>query len=118
MIHNEDAHHTLASEARKLKREAKTIPKYFSYVSGEAAEGLRWARSKSMEQALLGWGDETRRFDPRQLKTNPQGISLFIVMPVDDLDLYEPWIQCLFYRNFCSHAAKQGEAKISSPDLP
>ena len=87
-------------------------------MNGEAAEGLRWARSKSMEQALLGWGDENRRFDPRQLKTNPQGISLFIVMPVDDLDLYEPWIQCLFYRNFCSHAAKQGEAKISSPDLP
>lgn len=76
MIHNEDAHHTLASAARKLKREAKTIPKYFSHVSGEAAEGLRWARSKSMEQALLGWGDETRRFDPRQLKTNPQGIAV------------------------------------------
>ena len=68
-----------------------------------------------MEQALLGWGDETRRFDPRQLKTNPQGISLFIVMPVDDLDLYEPWIQCLFIVIFA--AMRQSKVKPKFPVL-
>ena len=113
MACNEDANRFLAMEARKLEREAREIPKYFAHVSGEAAEGLRWLRSESMERALQGWGDKSRRFDPRRLKTDPAGISLFIVLPVDDLDLYEPWLQSLFIGIF----AAMRETSVK-PEIP
>lgn len=113
MTKNEDANRYLAMEARKLERESKNIPKYFSYVSGEAAEGLRWLRSESMERALKGWGDRTRRFDPHKLKTD--NISLFIVLPVDDLDLYEPWLQSLFIGIFA--AMREDKTKPKFPVL-
>lgn len=102
MMQNQDANRFLAMEARKLHRESVRVPKYFAHVSGESAEGLKWLRSPSMERALSGWGDETRRFDPRRLKTDPKGVSLFIVLPVDDLDLYEPWLQSLFIGIFAA----------------
>ena len=111
MTKNEDTNRYLAMEAKKLEREAQKIPKYFAHVSGQAAEDLRWLRSESMERALQGWGDESRRFDPRKLKTHK--ISLFIVLPVDDLDLYEPWLQSLFVGIF----AAMRESKIK-PEFP
>lgn len=112
MRHNTDANAYLSMEARKLERESETVPKYFTSVTSEAAEGLRWLRSDSMQRAIKGWGDESRRFDPRRLKTDPVGISVFIVMPVDDLDTYEPWLQCLFVGIFAAMREERTKPKI------
>ncbi len=52
-------------------------------------------------------------FDPRCHKTDPAGISLFIVLPVKDVDLYEPWLQSLFFGTF----AAMRETSVK-PEIP
>ncbi|MEM6933589.1 MAG: type IV secretory system conjugative DNA transfer family protein, partial [Pseudomonadota bacterium] len=84
------------------------------YVSGEGAESLDWLANRKMERAMSGKGmPNARNFDPKSLKSDPNGVSLFIVMPIDDLDEYEPWLQCLFIGIF---AAVRADA--SKPRYP
>lgn len=103
MTRNESATRFLPMEARALLRESKKVEKYFTHVSGEAREGLRWLRSEGIQQVLSGTGmAKNRCFDPNRLKADPYGVSLFIVLPVDDLKENEPWLQSLFVGIFAT----------------
>lgn len=113
MIGNERASRFLGMEARALMREMERVPKYFTHVSGEAREGLRWLRSSGIERVLSGKGlDESRCFDPRRLKTDPNGVSLFIVLPIEDLKENEPWLQSLFVGIFAAIRAQKIKPKV------
>ncbi len=110
---NERASRFLGMEASALKREMERVPKYFTHVSGEAREGLRWLRSTGIERVLSGKGmNESRLFDPRRLKTDPNGVSLFIVLPVEDLKENEPWLQSLFVGIFAAIRAQKVKPKV------
>jgi len=102
MTENQACRGWIASDARSLRRQAETTPKFFESVRGEATDQLDWFKSAGIERSLKGWGDKTRRFDPLRLKSDPMGISVFIVMPVDDLETYSPWVQCVFLGIFAA----------------
>lgn len=108
MMKNDAVRGWIAAEARNLKRIAEKTPKYFESVRGEAAELLEWFKSEGIERCLAGWDDETRRFNPHRLKTDPNGITVFIVMPSDDLETYAPWVRSVFLGIFAAMRSVPG----------
>ena len=102
MIDNDACRGWIAKEARNLKRQVQRTPKFFESVRGEAADKLDWFKSAGIERAITGGLNgvqempSTRQFDPKRLKTDPKGISVFVVMPVDDLKTYGPWLEAVF----------------------
>lgn len=90
----------LADEARSIIKTAERTTKYFENIRSEIADRLRWlTTSENYQAALTGFKNgervysEDRRFDPRELKTNPDGISVYIVMPSDEMETHSPWVQ-------------------------
>ena len=109
MTENKACRGWIASDARNLLQQMKGILKFFESVRGEAADKLDWFKSAGIERSLKGWGDESRHFDPTRLKTDPKGISVFIVMPVEDLKTYGPWVQTIFIGIFAAMRKIRGE---------
>ncbi len=109
----------IADEARNLMRLMKSTPKYFESVRGEAADQLDWFKSEGIEKCLTGikgydenrnpvYLPKDRQLDPDRLKTDPKGISVFIVMQVEDLETYEPWLQLVFIGLFAAMRKTKG----------
>ena len=108
MTMNKTGRGWIASEARSLMRQVQQTPKFIESVRGEATDRLDWFKSAGIERSLTGWGDQSRRFEPERLKTDPHGISVFIVMPVDDLKTYAPWVQAVFLGIFAAMRKVRG----------
>lgn len=113
MCENDACRGWIASDARNLLRQAEKTPKFFESVRGEAADQLDWLKSEGIEASITGHiggkrvMDQSRQLDPRRLKTDPRGISVFIVMPQDDLDTYRPWVQTMFIGIFAAMRSVQ-----------
>lgn len=112
----------IAEEARNLIRTSENAPTYFESVRGEAADQLDWLKDHGIEISLTGVTGydesdnairlpEKRRLDPDRLKTDPKGISVFIVMPVEDLQTYQPWLQVVFLGLFAAIRKTKGKPK-------
>ena len=117
MIENPACRGWITKEARSLKRRAQRTPKFFESVRDEAADKLDWFKSAGIERSLTGGLDGkqefpvSRKFDPKRLKSDPKGISVFIVMPVDDLKTYGPWIEAVFTGIFAAMRQEPGKPK-------
>lgn len=113
MLDNDGCRGWIAKDARNLMRIAQNTPKFFESVRGEATDQLDWLKSEGIEISLSGKsGDrevlgEDRKLDPLRLKTDPSGISVFIVMPLDDMATYRPWLQTLFLGLFAAMRSVQ-----------
>lgn len=111
MTINEGARGWIAKEARGLQRQFAKTPKFFESVRGEASDQLDWLKSEGIEISLTGQSGNAKRlntdraFDPSVLKDNPNGASVFIVMPQDDLKTYAPWVQCMMLGIFAAMRA-------------
>ena len=109
MRFNEGCRGWISRDANSLMRTAKETPKYFESVRGEATDQLDWFKSEGIEIALTGQCNgrihlpPERQLDAHRLKNDPKGIAVFIVMPVDDLETYLPWVQCVFQGIFAAH---------------
>lgn len=91
----------IAAGARDLIEQSKNTPKFFQSVRGEAVDQLEWMLSGGIEKSLCAKTDDNgdllyKKFDPRRLKTDPNGVSVFIVMPTDNLKDFKPWLQSVF----------------------
>lgn len=115
MLDNQGCRGWIAKDARNLMRIAETTPKFFESVRGEATDQLDWLKSEGIEVSLSGRSGgrevlaDNRRLDPERLKTDPKGISVFIVMPLDDMATYKPWLQTLFLGLFAAMRSVPGE---------
>lgn len=115
MIENGACRGWIAREARSLKRQAELTPRYFESVRGEAADKLDWFKSAGIERTITGGINgvqemaPSRQFDPRTLKTDPRGVSVFIVLPIDDLKTYGPWLEAVFTGIFASIRQVRGK---------
>lgn len=114
MTENKACRGWLASDARNLLQQMNEVPKFFESVRGEAADKLDWFKSAGIEHTLTGkvQGEdrpELRKFDPIDLKTDPHGVSVYIVMPVEDLKTYGPWVQTVFMGIFAAVRRYKGK---------
>lgn len=115
MISNKGVRGWVAKDARSLLRQSIETPKYFESIRGEATDQLDWFKSAGIEWSLKGYVDdpcdrnESRRFDPKRLKNDEHGVSVFVVMPVDDLDTYKPWVQAVFLGIFAAMRSVRGK---------
>lgn len=104
----------IASDARNLLQQMEEVPKYFESVRGEASDRLDWFKSAGIEYSLTGkvTGEDRPKlnaFDPARLKTDPKGVSVYIVMPVEDLKTYGPWVQTVFTGIFAAVRRHKGK---------
>ena len=113
MIQNRGCRGHISDEARSMRQLMKDGSRTFESIRSEAADQLRWLKSAGIEKCLTGIdeiddeGDPVylpadRRLNLDRLKTDPKGISVFIVMPVEDLETYEPWLQVVFVGLFAA----------------
>ena len=101
-------------------RTAKT----FTSIRDEAVRGLDWiTKDVGMETALVGTRHgspvlpSSQRFDPRELKQNPEGVSLFIVLPSDQMETYGAWVQAVFMGIFASMRRTPAHPDLAHPTL-
>ena len=101
-------------------RTAKT----FTSIRDEAVRGLDWiTKDVGMETALVGTRHgspilpSSQRFDPRELKQNPDGVSLFIVLPSDQMETYGAWVQAVFMGIFASMRRTSAHPDLAHPTL-
>lgn len=117
----------ISREAFSLLRSARESSRYFESVRGEATDQLAWLESRGIRKSLTGvigrdengdaiLLDDALRFDPKDLKNDPKGVSVFIVMPVNDLDQYQAWLQAVFLGIF-SAVRGRDKPKSNSPIL-
>ncbi|MBL4590845.1 MAG: type IV secretory system conjugative DNA transfer family protein, partial [Phycisphaerales bacterium] len=113
MIENRACRGHISEEAQNILLQVKSSSSYFESIRSEAADQLSWLQSHNIERSLTGIKDfdkngnptmlpPDRRLDPDRLKTDPKGISVFIVMKVEDLGTYEPWLQTVFLGLFAA----------------
>jgi hypothetical protein len=114
----------LRDEADKLLQTYKKTPKTFTSIRDEAARGLDWiTKHAGMETALIGKykGEpllsSDRAFDPKELKQNPDGVSLFIVLPSDRMETFSAWVQALFVGIFAAMRRTPTHPDVRHPTL-
>ncbi|MEO1322255.1 MAG: type IV secretory system conjugative DNA transfer family protein [Pseudomonadota bacterium] len=99
-------------------------PKFFESCRDEAVKGLNWiTKAVGMETTLRGTRngkkhlEADRRFDPRELKNNPDGVSVFIVLESDQMRLFAPWVQAVFMGIFAAMRRTPLHEDIHHPTL-
>ncbi|MEO1322552.1 MAG: type IV secretory system conjugative DNA transfer family protein [Pseudomonadota bacterium] len=114
----------LRDEADKLLQTYKKTPKTFTSIRDEAARGLDWiTKHAGMETALVGKLNGKRilsshqAFDPKELKQNPDGVSLFIVLPSDRMETFGAWVQALFVGIFAAMRRTPSHPDMRHPTL-
>ena len=114
----------LRDDADSFLDEYKNTPKTFTNMRKEAVRGIQWiTEDKRFEQALIGTRNgvpqyrESQKFDPRELKQNPEGISVFIVMPSDEMETFAPWVQAVFLGIFAAMRRTPLHPDIKHPTL-
>ncbi|MEO1661080.1 MAG: type IV secretory system conjugative DNA transfer family protein [Pseudomonadota bacterium] len=114
----------LRDDGDRLLNAYKTAPKTFNNQLDEAIRGLDWiTEDKRFETALIGTRNgvqilpETQKFDPRELKQNPDGLSVFIVMPSDEMETFAPWVQAVFLGIFAAMRRTPPHPDIKHPTL-
>lgn len=114
----------LRDEADKLLQTYKKTPKTFTSIRDEAARGLDWITKHSgMETALVGklHGEKIlsseQAFDPKELKQNPAGVSLFIVLPSDRMETFSAWVQAIFVGIFAAMRRTPNHPDVRYPTL-
>lgn len=114
----------LRDEADKLLQTYKKTPKTFTSIRDEAARGLDWiTKHAGMETALIGKLNSKQilssqqAFDPKELKQNPDGVSLFIVLPSDRMETFGAWVQAIFVGIFAAMRRTSPHPDMRHPTL-
>lgn len=114
----------LRDDGDKLLTIYKNTPRTFVNQLDEAIRGLDWITDDlRMEEALIGTRNgvptlsSTQKFDPRELKTNPAGVSLFIVLPSDQMEGFGAWVQCVLMGIFSIVRKTPADPKVTHPIL-
>ena len=114
----------LRDDGDKWRQTYLKTAKTFTSIRDEAIRGLDWiTKDVGMETALVGARHGTpvlpssQRFDPRELKQNPDGVSLFIVLPSDQMETYGAWVQAVFMGIFASMRRTAAHPDLAHPTL-
>ncbi len=98
--------------------------KTFTSIRDEAVRGLDWiTKDVGMETALVGTRhgnpvlSSSQCFDPKSLKQDPDGVSVFIVLPSDQMETYGAWVQAVFMGIFASMRRTPLHPDIAHPTL-
>lgn len=112
--HNETAAGELRSMARSFRTDKEDQPKLFNSVRNEAALQLAFLKSQAIKRVIAppADGTEGRSLDLSRMKTDPRGISVFVVLPTEDSEEYSRWANTVFLCMFA--AARQVRAKPAS----
>ena len=99
----------LRDDGARWRQTYEKTAKTFTSIRDEAVRGIDWiTKDVGMETALVGTRHGTpvlpssQRFDPRELKQNPDGVSLFIVLASDQMETFGAWVQAVFMGIFAS----------------
>lgn len=114
----------LRDDGEKWRQSYLKTAKTFTSIRDEAVRGLDWiTKDVGMETALVGTKNgspvlpSSQRFDPRDLKQNPDGVSLFIVLASDQMETYGAWVQAVFMGIFASMRRTALHPDIKHPTL-
>lgn len=114
----------LRDDGDKWRQSYLKTAKTFTSIRDEAVRGLDWiTKDVGMETALVGTRhgnpvlSSDQRFDPRSLKSDPDGVTLFIVLASDQMETYGAWVQALFMGIFASMRRTPLHRDIAHPTL-
>ncbi|MEL6569218.1 MAG: type IV secretory system conjugative DNA transfer family protein [Pseudomonadota bacterium] len=114
----------LRDDGDKLLTVYRNTPKTFVNQLDEAMRGLDWITDDlRMEEAISGTRNGVKtlsseqRLDPRELKTNAQGVSVFIVLPSDEMESFGAWVQCVLMGIFASVRRTPAHPDLEFPIL-
>lgn len=114
----------LRDDGEKWRQSYLKTAKTFTSIRDEAVRGLDWiTKDMGMETALVGTKKgspvlpSSQRFDPRDLKQDPGGVSLFIVLASDQMETYGAWVQAVFMGIFASMRRTALHPDIKHPTL-
>ncbi|MCP4371132.1 MAG: type IV secretory system conjugative DNA transfer family protein, partial [Deltaproteobacteria bacterium] len=91
MIDNKACRGRIARKARSLKIMDKKTPKFFQYVREEAEDQTEFMNTDGIEDTVCNTGRYKRTFDISKLRNSKRGISIFLCLPLDDVEPYAKW---------------------------
>ncbi len=100
----------LSTLARSFLIDKASQPKLFNSVRNEAAMQLAFLKSQAIQRVLAPSGEEgARPLDMNLVKRDPNGVSVFVVLPTEDSDEFSRWANTVFLCLFAAARHERGK---------
>lgn len=91
IAHNPACDGIISDQGQSYFQSFKHHREYFESVIKSAAENTAWIDDPEMRDVLTGSPDIPQAFELETLKGDPDGQSIFLCLPVDDMPVYGRW---------------------------
>lgn len=91
IAHNPACDGIISDQGHSYFQSFKHHREYFESVIKSAAENTAWVDDPEMRDVLTGSPDIPQAFELETLKGDPDGQSIFLCLPVDDMPVYGRW---------------------------
>lgn len=107
---NEIGKGALSTLARSFLIDKADQPKLFNSVRNEAAMQLAFLKSQAIQRVLAPSGEKgARSLDMNLVKRDPNGVSVFVVLPTEDSDEFSRWANTVFLCLFAAARHERGQ---------
>lgn len=94
-----DTYHRLKKSLESLADDKKMLPSVF----GTCRNALKFCKSDAICDAISGDSSDADLFEPKDLSTQPQPVTLYLTIPFRDSDLLRPLTRLILNLCFTSH---------------
>ena len=108
----------IAAYAHSLMKSDQGHEEGLESIRMNALDALDWLLDDNLRRVVSGEGmSEEQRLDPRSLKTDPNGVSVFINSSSSDEELYAGWQKMMFTTIMNVHRDVKGETACGHKTL-
>ncbi|QDG74382.1 type IV secretory system conjugative DNA transfer family protein [Labrenzia sp. PHM005] len=117
IAHNPACNGVIADQGASLLESLEHHREYFESVRTSAVENTAWIDDPYMRETLVGSEKVRNELNIQDLKTDPNGHSIFLCLPVDDMGTYGRWQRVMVASVISQMQASQGVPATGHPLL-